>query len=256
MIGAMATSDDELVLSADAPLARTVTDVVRTGDAAALTALLGEEPALARARVGDPRRGQSRTLLHLVTDWPGHVPDAGAKIRALVAAGADVDARFTGRHTETPLHWAASSDDVEALDALLDAGADIDAGGAVIGGGTAIGDAVAFGQWNAARRLLQRGARTNLWQAAALGLRDRVEHELAETSPSRDDLDNALWCAAHGGRRDLAELLLARGADPTWVGHDGLTAAAAAERSGAHELAAWLRERADDVADGEHPSAP
>jgi hypothetical protein len=30
------------------------------------------------------------------------------------------------------LHWAASSDDVEVLDALLDAGADIDAPGAVM----------------------------------------------------------------------------------------------------------------------------
>ena len=32
-----------------------------------------------------------------------------------------------------------------------------------------------------------------------------------------------------------------RGADPAWVGHDNLTAAQAAERSDAHELAAWLR---------------
>ena len=65
-----------------------------------------------------------------------------------MTAGADVNARFTGPHTETPLHWAASSDDVEALDALLDAGADIEGDGAVIGGGTPIADAVAFGQWN------------------------------------------------------------------------------------------------------------
>jgi ankyrin repeat protein len=203
--------------------------------------------------MGDPRNGPSRTLLHVVTDWPGHVPEAGAKIGALVLAGADVDARFTGPHTETPLHWAASSDDVEALDALLDAGADIEADGAVIGGGTPMADAVAFGQWKAGRRLLERGARTNLWQAAALGLVDRVREQLAQTpSPTREDLDNALWAAAHGGRRDTAELLLDRGADPAWVGHDNLTAAAAAERSGAHELAGWLRQRAT----GSAPPAP
>jgi hypothetical protein len=96
----------------------------------------------------------------------------------------------------------------------------------------------------AARRLLERGARTTLWQAAALGLLERVREELADTAAAQEDLDNALWCAAHGGQRDTAELLLDQGADPAWVGHDDLTPAAAAERSGAHELAAWLRERA------------
>ncbi|MEZ5256304.1 MAG: hypothetical protein R2705_05285 [Ilumatobacteraceae bacterium] len=68
-------------------------------------------------------------------------------IALLVAAGAGVDARFEGPHTETLLHWAASSDDVAALDALLDAGADIEADGGVIARGTPLFDAVAFGQW-------------------------------------------------------------------------------------------------------------
>jgi ankyrin repeat protein len=68
-----------------------------------------------------------------------------------------------------------------------------------------------------------------------------VRDELSGTKLTHGDLDNALWCAAHGGRRDTAELLLAHGADPTWVGHDQLTAADAAERSGADGLAAWLR---------------
>ena len=240
--------DDELAgdpprLRPDGPLARKVTEVIRSGEAASLARFLREHPELATARLGDPEQGQSRTLLHVVTDWPGHVPEAAAKIAALVVAGADVNARFTGPHSETPLHWAASSDDIEALDALLDAGADIDPDGAVIAGGTPMADAVAFGQWAAARRLLERGARTNLWQAAALGLLGRVRDELTRTPPpSREALDNALWCAAHGGERDTAELLLDQGADPDWVGHDDLTAAAAAERSGAHELAAWLRE--------------
>jgi ankyrin repeat protein len=236
---------DEPILSPDAPLARKVTEAIRTGRAAAVEQLLREHPALARARLGDPAHGQSRTLLHVVTDWPGNVPETGAKVAALAAAGADVNARFTGSHTETPLHWAASSDDVEAIDALLHAGADIEADGSVIVGGTPMADAVAFGQWKAARRLLERGARTNLWQAAALGLLDRVRDELAQTpTPAREDLDNALWCAAHGGQRSTAELLLEHGADPAWLGHDDLTAAEAAERSDAPELAAWLRERA------------
>ena len=123
------------------------------------------------------------------------MPEAAAKVAALVAAGADVNARFTGPHGETPLHWAASSDDIDALDALLDAGADIEADGAVIAGGTPIADAVAFGQWNAARRLLERGARTNLWQAAALGLLDRVQRR-ARPDAARPGRTSTTHCGA------------------------------------------------------------
>jgi ketosteroid isomerase-like protein len=217
-----------------------LTEAIRTGSAAAVEQLLREHPELASGRQSDSE--SSRSWLHVVTDWPGRVPDAAAKIRALVAAGADVNDGYSGpQHSETPLHWAASSDDIEALDALLDAGADIEADGGVIASGTPMADAVAFGQWNAARRLLQRGARTNLWQAAALGLVDQVREALAQAT--QGELDNALWCAAHGGQRETAELLLERDADPRWVGHDELTAAEAAERSEAHELAIWLRDR-------------
>jgi len=117
---------DPLRLDPDEPLARKVTELIKSGDAATFEQLLREHPDLATARLGDPGHGQSRTLLHVVTDWPGHVPEAAAKVAALAAAGADVNARFTGPHGETPLHWAASSDDIEALDALLDAGAAIE----------------------------------------------------------------------------------------------------------------------------------
>lgn len=47
----------------------------------------------------------------------------------------------TARFGETPLHWADSSDDVEVLDALLDAGTDPEAPGAVIAGGPPLEDA-------------------------------------------------------------------------------------------------------------------
>ncbi len=75
-------------------------------------------------------------------------------------------------------HWAASSDDVEVLDALLEGGADIETPGAVFTGGTAMSDAVVFAQWKAARRLLERGAKTTFWQAAGLGLLGRVREIL------------------------------------------------------------------------------
>ena len=232
-------------LRPDDPLAQKLVQAIKHGLAADLRALLGEHPGLAAGRLvgGSPSVWDGRTLLHAVTDWPGHVPDAGAKVAALAAAGADVDAPAGGEHAETPLHWAASADDVEALDALLDAGADIDARGAVIGGGTPLDDAVAFAQWGAARRLVERGAHVNLWNAAALGLTDRLAAAFAGAPPPDDEVTNAFWCACHGGRRAAAEYLLERGADRDWVGHDGLTALDAARRSGADALAQWLVEQ-------------
>ena len=149
----------------DDPLAIAAVEAIRSGDLEVLKRLLRDNPSLATVRIG-----KSRTLLHVATDWPGNFPNSAATVAALIASGAEVNARSTGAHTETPLHWAASCDDVAALDTLLDHGADIEAPGAVIGGGTPLADAVAFGQWQAARRLVERGARTTLWQAAALGL--------------------------------------------------------------------------------------
>jgi uncharacterized protein len=222
------------------PVAIAVTEAIRGGDLAALERLLDAHPELARARIVDDK-GHGRTLLHIATDWPGHVPEAAAVVRKLIDAGAELDAPFRGPHVETPLHWAASSDDVEVLDALLDAGADIEAPGSVIDGGTALADAVAFGQWRAARRLVERGARTRLWQAAALGLSERVEACFAEGAPAPEEVTAAFWCACHGGQRATAEYLLERGADPGWVGYDGLTPIEAARRSGASDVVEWLR---------------
>ena len=222
---------------------------IQSGDLETLRRLLSEHPDLVKRRIaGHGKIGDggapARTLLHVATDWPGHFPNGEATVVALITAGADVNAPMAGRHAETPLHWAASSNDIAVLDALLDQGADIEAPGAVIGGGTPLADAVAFGQWDAARRLVERGALTTLWQAAALGLMDRLEEGFAENEPpSRDELTNPFWSACHGGQRAAAEYLLARGADLNWVGPNQLTPLDAAERSGATELAAWLQSR-------------
>jgi hypothetical protein len=250
-----------LDIPTDNPLAVAAVEAIHKGDVESLQRLLEENPDLATARLGDADncKGMSRSLLHVATDWPGHFPNGAKIVAALIAAGAGINARFTGPHTETPLHWAASSDDVAVLNALLDAGADIEAPGAVIGGGTPLADAVAFGQWKAARRLVERGAHTTLWQAAALGLMDRVEKGFAGDSasalapwspgparpddPVPDEITHAFWCACHGGQRQSAEYLLARGADLNWIGYDGLTPIDAARRSEAWGLIEWLASR-------------
>jgi uncharacterized protein len=132
---------------------------------------------------------------------------------------------------------------VEVLDALIDAGADIEADGAVIGGGTPLADARAFGQWRAAHRLVARGAKTTLTDAATLGLMDRVERYFeGVTPPETDDIDRAFWGACHGGQQRCAEYILAEGANLNWVPPwENLTPLDAARRSEANDLVRWLR---------------
>jgi hypothetical protein len=234
-----------LNIPANDALAAAVVSAIRTGDVDGLQRLLNENPGLATARIVDAKSG-SRTLLHIVADWPGHFPNGARTVAALVAAGAEVDAP-AGSHepsagAETPLHWAASSNDVAVLDALLDGGANIEAPGAVFTGGTAMSDAVVFAQWQAARRLVERGARTTIWQAAALGLLDRVKQDCtSQPPPSPNETTNAFWNACRGGQRQTAEYLLGKGADVNWIGYDQRTPLDVAQESGASDLIEWLR---------------
>ena len=79
------------------------------GDLATFERLLAENPELAATQIED-RKGGYRSLLHIAADWPGHFPNGGAIVHCLLKAGADVEGGVHGKG-ETPLHWAASSDD-------------------------------------------------------------------------------------------------------------------------------------------------
>ncbi len=236
-----------LRIAGDSALAAQVGAAVRTGDTEALRSLLASNPDLATARIVTAQVGrpdESRAVLHVATDWPGHFPNVAETIRLLIDAGADVDAPFEGSHPETALHWAASSDDVAALDALLDAGADIEASGAVLGGGSPLADACGFGQWNVARRLVERGASTRLSEAAALGLIDRVEACFAPDAVELPDdmvITMSLWSASNGSQRETATYLLGRGGDINWIGWDHKTCLDVALSNDDHDFAEWLR---------------
>ena len=196
---------------------KTIVEVIRAGDVQSLARMLEVQPDLASTRIVD-RGGVGRTPLHIATDWPGHFPNGVPVVRALIAAGAQVNAPVTGcsAHSEAPLHWAASSDDLEVAAALIAAGANVEAGGGSIGGGTPLDNAVGYGCWQVARLLVERGARVEkLWHASALGLMSEVERLIVSCTP--EQINDAFWQACHGAQPRAAAYLLAHGADMTWV---------------------------------------
>jgi uncharacterized protein len=175
-----------LRLSKDDPAARALIEAIHAGDVTSVRRLLAERPGLA-ARLVD-EKGGSGTALHAATDWPGFFPNASQIVAILIDAGADPDAAIEGSwHAETPLHWAASSDDVEVARALIDGGADIEAPGASIAGGSPLDDAVGYGCWQVARLLVERGARVD--RLCRLPPRSGCSHGLRNLSPPARRLD-------------------------------------------------------------------
>jgi uncharacterized protein len=192
---------------------------VHAGDVETVRRLLRDDPALAPARLVG-KDGSGSTPLHLVTDWPGYFPNGPEIVRLLIGAGADPNALTAGRGgdmgpgAETPLHYAASSDDVDVAEALIDGGADMEVPDGSIG--TPLDNAVGYGCWHVARLLVARGARVDkAWHAAALGMLGRLEAILGGDPPA-DEVSQAFWHACTGSQRRAAECLLTRGADLNW----------------------------------------
>lgn len=220
-------------------VADAVVAAIHAGDVDALRELVVDHPGVASAPLGG--RYKSRTPLHVVTDWPGYFPNGPEVVRVLVDAGADPNA---GRPVdETPLHWAASSDDWHVALALIDVGADINAPDGSIG--TPLANAVGYGCWDVARLLVARGADVDQpWIAASLGLLDRLALLLGDESS--EQLSQALWHACAGGQRRSAEYLLGRGADLNWIPDYARGTpfdAAAGEGTQRANLIGWLREQ-------------
>lgn len=168
--------------------------------AAALTAPpAGADDVIAAARAGD-----------------------AVAVRALLAAGADVDARQGDG--ATALHWAAHRGDPALAEALLAAGADVDAANAL--GATPLWLASQNGDARLVARLLAAGAdanvrlkmgETSLMSAARSGSAEAVRLLLAAgadvDAAERERGQTALMWAAAQSHAEVVRLLVAAGAD-------------------------------------------
>jgi uncharacterized protein len=235
-------------IPSDDQVAVELLSAVRAGDVATIQRLLHHDPALASARLVG-QEGGAATPLHLVTDWPGYFPNGPEIVRLLIAGGADPNALTTSRDSppgpgdETPLHYAASSDDVDVAEALIDAGANIETPDGSIG--TPLDNAVGYGCWHVARLLVARGARVEkAWHAAALGMLGPLAAILGSDPPA-EDVSQAFWHACTGGQRRAAEYLLSRGADLNWepdYAHGTPLDAASVLNTRQENVISWLRE--------------
>jgi hypothetical protein len=208
-----------VTIPGDDPRAVELRIAVHGGDVDLVRRLLSDGSDLAKARFA--ARGGTSRALHFVTDWPGYFPNGPDIVHLLIDAGADPNALTTGGGSETPgpgsetpLHYAASSDDVDVAAALIDRGADLETPDGSIG--TPLDNAVGYACWHVARLLVMRGARVEkIWHAGALGMLDRLDN-LLETEIDPEQISQGFWHACAAGQRRAAERLLSRGADLNW----------------------------------------
>ncbi|NNC81835.1 MAG: ankyrin repeat domain-containing protein [Acidimicrobiales bacterium] len=236
--------------------ARKLVKAIRSGDIGIVEVLLSDHPGLASERVGK----NPRTMLHYATDWPGNFPNVARTIELLCAAGADVNAGSPHPTnplvSETPLHWAVSSGDIAATEALIVAGADVDPPGGIFDGCFPFEEAIIFENYDAARVLLAHGATPYLSGAAALGQQHEVESYfdvdgnldldrtwLSNWKLPRDPqpvLDRAFQFACRAGHLEIAKYLLERGADPRAITPTDTTALDWAADNGHADVVSWL----------------
>jgi uncharacterized protein len=240
-------SAPKLTLPHGDPVAVALSAAIHRGDLDALRVIVADRPELASARMIGRKglEGGWRTPLHAATDWPGYFPAAPAAVAMLVEVGADPNDDTGGERPETPLHWAASTDDVDVAVVLVDNGADLETPGGSIG--TPLDNAIGYGCWHVARLLVARGARVDkLWHAAALGMLERIEQLVGDRAGAAGEVSQAFWHACAGSQRRAAEYLLGQGADLNWTPDyaEGTPLDSASSLDTRQEnVVGWLRER-------------
>jgi hypothetical protein len=237
-------------------------EAIISGDAAGLSRLLAEDPALVRARSTrvnycDPPRNRS-TLLHYLaangveTYRQKSPPNAVAIAKLLLGAGADPNAlqdSYGGQNTTLAMLVSSSPPrlagvQVALIDTLIDHGASVEP----LGKGQCadpLMTAIIHGNLEAALALERRGRNVDSLPAAA-GLGRIADVERMLPSATAAERHSALAVAAQHGHTEIVELLADSGEDLDRFNPEGHHAHATplhqAIANGHLETAKWLLE--------------
>lgn len=200
----------------------TAADAVVDGDLDRLQSLLQENPALAHARSARIHRA---TLLYYlaangIEDFRQRSPANAPEIaRLLLDAGAEVDALCgMGKSDDTPMlalvtsvhpHYTGVA--TELIEIFVEAGSKVDG---VNGDSAPVRLALKFGYPESAAALVRLGAGVKtVAMAAGLGRLDLTKEFVEERGASESEVAAAFEDACRFGRTEIAEYLLAKGAD-------------------------------------------
>ncbi len=195
-----------------------------------VTSILLENPRLAKLTFAD-----GNGPLHLAAER--NAPDI---VEILVQAGASLNSTY-GQSAHSPLSWAITVGSFRAADKLAELGSKIDlfcAGG--------------LGSLRLVKGFWPSGKLVSSPSSTGSSRTDEAGNRLPRPPVNPvDQVSDALYMACRHGRYDVAEWLLAHGADPNWRGYMGATCLAWAEFSGDPKLCALLRARggSDELAD-------
>ena len=208
-------------------------EAVKAGDEARVRELLAESPALAKAR---DENGVSAVMLARYHQTPDAIAEAvraeldeldvweaatlgdTGRLRELLDGDPDLVSAWSS-DKGTPLHFASFFGQPEAARLLLERGADVHAVSPTFGDVTPLHSAAAAPSREIVVALLAAGADPNARQSGGF---------------------TALQAAAMNGDAEMARALLDAGADPAAATDDGRTARTFAEEQGHADVAALL----------------
>lgn len=244
--------DDETRQTSEGAEFEVAADAVVDGDLARLRSLLRENPALAHARSARIHRA---TLLYYlaangIEDFRQRSPANAPEIaRLLLVAGAEVDALCgPGNSDDTPMlalvtsvhphHMGVAT---ELIKIFVKAGSKVNG---VKGDDAPVRLALKFGYPESAAALVRLGAEVKtVAMAAGLGRLDLTREFVEERGVSEAELAAAFEDACRFGRTDIAEYLLAKGADVDAQGTWKMTALMWAASQGHVDTMAMILDR-------------